>query len=67
MLIAPKKISYPLKLGVFLVFKIWTKRGVMKKLLRDRGLDEKGGGLLERWFPNCFIIFLSEKFSLLLE
>ena len=29
----------PLKLGGFLVFEIWTKRGVMKKLLRDRGVS----------------------------
>ena len=27
-------VSSPLKLGGFLIFKIWTKRGVMKKLLR---------------------------------
>ena len=26
------------------IFKIWTKRGVMKKLLRNRGLVERGGG-----------------------
>ena len=39
----------------------------MKKLLRDRALAERGV-LLERGvFPNRFIIFLSEKFSLLLE
>ena len=35
----------PLKLGQgFLVFEIWTKRRVMKKLLRNRGLVERGGG-----------------------
>ena len=39
--------SPPLKLGGVLVFKIWTKRGVMKKLLRNRGLVERGV-LLER-------------------
>ena len=30
--------------GEFLIFEIWTKRGVMKKLLRIVGLVEKGGG-----------------------
>ena len=29
----------PLKLGGFLVFEIWAKRGVMKKLLRNRGVS----------------------------
>ena len=36
----------------------------MKKLLRNMGLVERGGGrvLLEReGFPNCFISFRSEK------
>ena len=34
----------PVKLGGgVLVFKIWTKRGLMKKLLRNKGLVEKGG------------------------
>ena len=32
-------VSSPLKLGRFLVFKIWTKREVMKKLLRNRGVS----------------------------
>ena len=43
----------------YLVFEIWTKRGVMKNLLRNRGLVKRGGGvLLERgWIPNCFISF----------
>ena len=55
-------VSSPLKLGGgFLVFEFWTKRGVMKKLFRNRGLVESGV-LLERGvFPNCFISFSSEK------
>ena len=56
-----------LKLEGFLVFEIRTKRRVMEKLLRDRGLVEREGSLRKGWFPNCFVIFLSEKFSLLLE
>ena len=40
--------------------KIWTKRGVTKKLLRNRGLAEMRV-LLERGFSNCFISFSSEK------
>ena len=40
------------------VFEIWTKRGVMKKIAQKRG----GGVLLERGgFPNCFISFPSQK------
>ena len=39
----------------------------MKKLLRDRGLVERGVLLEKEGVSNCFIIFLSEKFSLLLE
>ena len=31
--------------GGFLVFKIWTKRGLIEKLLRNRGLVKRGGGL----------------------
>ena len=38
----------PLKLGRFLVFHIWTKRRDMKKLLRNRGLVEKGGDPLRK-------------------
>ena len=35
-------VSSPLKLGRgVLVFEIWTKRRVMKKLLRNRGLVER--------------------------
>ena len=33
----------------------------MKKLLRIRGLVERGGLLEREAFPNCFIIFPSEK------
>ena len=36
-------VSSPPKIrGGILVFKIWTKRGVMKKLLKNRGLVERG-------------------------
>ena len=47
----------PLKIkgGGVLIFKTWTKGGVMKKLLRNRGVNWKGGG------PNCFTSFSSEK------
>ena len=54
-------VSSPLKLGGVLVFEIWTKRGIMKKLLRNRGFSWKGGPLRKREFPNCFIGFPSEK------
>ena len=56
-------VSSPSKIrrGV-LVFGIWTMRGVMKKLLRNRGLGWNGGVLLKRGrFPYCFISFHSEK------
>ena len=36
-------VSSPLKLGGVIVLDISTKRGVMKKLLRNRGLVERGG------------------------
>ena len=53
--------SRPPKRGEFHVFKIWKKRGFMKKLLRNRMLRgvpfRKGGG----GFPNCFTSFSSEK------
>ena len=45
----PSIVFSPLKLGRFLVFKIWTKRKVMKKLLRDKGLVEKEGGGVLLW------------------
>ena len=35
--------SCPLKLGGVLIFKIRTKKRVMKKLIRDRELVERGG------------------------
>ena len=44
-------VSSPLKLegaGGVLVFELWTKSGVIKKLLRNRGLVERGGGGLLR-------------------
>ena len=48
----------PVKLGEgFLFFKIWTKRGVIKKLLRNRGLVKRGGCLRKRDFPNCLVSF----------
>ena len=47
--------------GGVLVCEIWTKRGVMKKLLRNRGLVERGVLLERGGFPNCFISFPSEK------
>ena len=54
--------SSPLELGGVLIFKIWTKRGgVMKKLLRNRGLVERGGGLLERRISKLFYQFLFRK------
>ena len=49
-------VSSPLKVrwrGEGVVFEIWTKRGVMKKLLRNRGLVERDEGV-----PNGFICFL---------
>ena len=45
----------------FLVFKIWTKRGVMKKLLRNRRSAERRELSLKDGFPYCFISFSSEK------
>ena len=53
----------PPKIRGFLIFEIWTKRGVMKKLLRNRGvLLEKGG------FQIVSSLFLKKSmFSLLLE
>ena len=41
----------------YLVFEIWTKRGVMKKLLRNRGLVEREDTLRKGEFPDCFISF----------
>ena len=37
-------VSTPTKIRGYLVFEIWTKRGVMKKLLRKGVLLERGGG-----------------------
>ena len=56
--------------GVFLVFEIWTKRGVMKKLLRNRGLVEREGGSSqkEEGFQIVSSVFLQKSmFSLLLD
>ena len=45
--------------GRGIVFENWTKRGVMKKLLRNSGLVEMGGGSFRKGegFSNCFINF----------
>ena len=58
-------VSSPLRLGWggggVLVFKIWTKREVMKKWLRNRGLVERGS------FQIISSVFLQKSmFSLLL-
>ena len=55
----------PPKIRGSLVFKIWTKRGVMKKLLRNRELFKREGILLER--GGNFEIILSVFKSQLLE
>ena len=54
-------VSSPPKIRGVLVFKIWTKRGVIKKLLRNRMVNWKVEILLERGGPNCFISFPPEK------
>ena len=54
-------VSCPLKLGGYLVFEIWTKRGVMKKLLRNRGLVERGGPLKKRGVSKLFHQFSFRK------
>ena len=56
--------SFPLKLGGtgVLVDKILTKKGVMKKLLRNSWSNLKGAGFFYKvGFPNCFVSFPSEK------
>ena len=45
----------------FLIFEIWTKGGVMKKLLRNRGLVERGEILLERGVSKLFHQFSFRK------
>ena len=45
-----------------LIFKIWTKRGVMKKLLRNSGLVEKGV-LLEMVGVSKLFYFLLQFFG----
>ena len=66
--IKKKIVSSPLKLGGFLVFEIWTKRGVMKKLLRNRGLVEREDTLRKGSFQIVSSVFLKKSmFSLLLE
>ena len=66
-------VSSPLKLGGVLVFEIWTKRVVMKKLLRNRGLVERrvridsSFFLKKSMFPLLLeYFFLSGKYSHLL-
>ena len=51
----------PKTMGVFLVFQIWTKRGVIKNFLEIGGLVERGFLFERRGFPNCFIHFPPEK------
>ena len=56
----------PICQGV-LVFEIWTKRGDVKKLLRNSGLVERGV-LLERGVSKLSSVFLQKNmFSLLLD
>ena len=59
------------KLGGGVIFKIWTKRGVIKKLLRNRGLVERGDSFRREGvggFQIVLSIFLQKSmFSLLLE
>ena len=57
--VKPHQVFSPLPKikGAVLIFEIWTKRGLMKKLLRNRGLVEKGSYLRKGGFPNCFISF----------
>ena len=44
-----------------LVFKIWTKRGVLKKLLGNRGLVERGVPLRKGWgFQTFSSVFLQK-------
>ena len=43
-------------------FEIWTKKVVIKKLLGDRVLVEKGGSPRKGGFPYSFNIFVTEKF-----
>ena len=50
-----------LKLGGVLVFEIWTKRGVMKKLLRNRGLVEREGSFRKRRISKLFHQFSFRK------
>ena len=49
-------VSFPLKIRGYLLFEIWTTKGVMKKLLRNRGLVE-GASLRKGRGLNCFISF----------
>ena len=51
----------PKIMGVFLVFQIWTNRGVIKNFSEIGGLVERGFLLERRGFPNCFIHFPPEK------
>ena len=54
--------SPPLKIRRgFLIFEIWTKGGVMKKLLRNRRLVERGEILLERGVSKLFHQFSFRK------
>ena len=54
--------GYETMKSYILIFKIWTKRGVMKKLLRNRGLVEKGV-LLEMVGVSKLFYFLLQFFG----
>ena len=54
-------VSSPLKLRGGLVFEIWTERGIMKKLLRNRGLVERGNPLRKRKVSKLFHQFSFRK------
>ena len=57
-----------IKGGGVVVFKIWTKRGVMKKLLRNRRLVERESSLRNRGLQIVSSVLLKKSMiSLLLE
>ena len=57
-----------IRVGGFLLFKIWTKRGVMEKLLINRGLVKREGSYRKGGLQIVLLVFLQKSmFSLLLE
>ena len=53
------KVSCSLKLGGgVLIFEIWTKRGVMKKMLEIEELVERGHSLRKGGFQIVLSVFL---------